>query len=49
LHAKREEHVLEILRVGMQEFPNSAELSRAFNQMEAKRLEAALSANFAAH
>ncbi|HWF05478.1 MAG TPA: glycosyltransferase [Candidatus Angelobacter sp.] len=49
LHAKREEHVLEILRVGMQEFPHSAELSRAFNQMEAKRLEAAQSANFAAH
>jgi glycosyltransferase involved in cell wall biosynthesis len=47
LQAKRAEHVLEILRAGIKEFPNSAELAQAFAQVQARILEEAQTANLA--
>ena len=47
LQARRAEHVLEILRVGIKEFPNSAELAQALAQVQARILEETQSANLA--
>jgi tetratricopeptide (TPR) repeat protein len=48
LHAKRVEHVVEILRAGTEEFPYSAELNQALHQVQAQMPEKQQTANLAA-
>lgn len=48
LHAKRVEHVVEILRAGKEEFPYSVELDQALHQVRAQMSETQQAANLAA-
>jgi glycosyltransferase involved in cell wall biosynthesis len=48
LHAKRVEHVVEILRAGTEEFPYSVELNQALHQVQAQIPEKQQTANLAA-